>query len=195
MNYAVSAAEEIKEQLETVKSEQIVTFEKEILDAKRVFVCAAGRSLLAMKFFAMRLIQFEIVTYLVGEVCTPSIGKGDLLIVGSGSGSTPTMYTVAEKAKKAGARVALVTLNSEGKIAQFSDCVVQVGTRKIPESAMKYEEYDRDNFITVHGLWQYFRTGHSYTVGLCGMSINVAETYGSSDAEKKSCQFRIRGKI
>lgn len=148
-NYAVSAAEEIKEQLETVKSEQIVTFEKEILDAKRVFVCGAGRSLLAMKFFAMRLMQFEIVTYLVGEVCTPSIGKGDLLIVGSGSGSTPTMYTVAEKAKKAGARVALVTLNSEGKIAQLSDCVVQVGTRKIPESAMKYEEYDRDNFITV----------------------------------------------
>lgn len=147
--YAVCAADEIKQQLKTVESGQLRAFEKELMEAKRIFVCAAGRSLIAMKFFAMRLMQFEFTTYLVGEVCTPSIGKGDLLVVGSGSGSTPTMYAVAEKAGRAGARIALVTMNRNGKIAELSDCVIQVGTRNIPESAADFADCDPDNFVTV----------------------------------------------
>ena len=53
--------------------------------------------------------QIGLTVFLVGEVCTPSIGAGDLLIVGSGSGETGCTLTVVDKARAAGARVAGIT--------------------------------------------------------------------------------------
>lgn len=149
VDYSVCAAEEIKQQLQSVDPLQMGAFEDELMEAKRIFVAAAGRSLLAMKFFAMRLMQYEFTTFLVGEVCTPSIGNGDLLVIGSGSGSTPSMYAIAQKAKNAGARVVLVTLNPFGKICELADRVVIVGNRKIPEAALDYESCDSECFETV----------------------------------------------
>ena len=90
-------------QAELVALQQIVdglkdadteALEKEIAQAKRIFVGGAGRSLLSMKGFAMRLMQTGHETYLVGEVCTPSVQPGDLLIVGSGSGETKVTLDV-----------------------------------------------------------------------------------------------------
>jgi len=56
-----------------VKDADTGALEKEIAQAKRIFVGGAGRSLLSMKGFAMRLMQTGHETYLVGEVCTPSV--------------------------------------------------------------------------------------------------------------------------
>lgn len=83
---ALSELHTLKEIIKDVKDIELKALMKEINAAKRIFVGGAGRSLLSMKSFAMRLMQTGHETYLVGEVCTPSIQTGDLLIVGSGSG-------------------------------------------------------------------------------------------------------------
>ncbi len=80
---ALSELHTLQEIIKDVKDIELKALMKEINAAKRIFIGGAGRSLLSMKSFAMRLMQTGHETYLVGEVCTPSIQPGDLLIVGS----------------------------------------------------------------------------------------------------------------
>ena len=54
------------------------------------FIGGAGRSLLVSRFFAMRLVHSGHKVFMVGEVVTPAIKEGDLLILVSGSGGTAT---------------------------------------------------------------------------------------------------------
>ena len=98
----------------------------EILKAKRVFVGGAGRSLLMMKAFAMRLMHIGLASYVVGETNTPGIGPGDLLIVGTGSGSTRTTLSLVNSATSHGARTAALTASPEGDIPRACDLVLQL---------------------------------------------------------------------
>lgn len=99
---------------------------REIKSAKRIFVGGAGRSLLSMKGFAMRLMQTAHETFLVGEVCTPSVQPGDLLIVGSGSGKTQVTLDVVNKAKNYGARTAVLSMHPDAPIPRACDCVLTI---------------------------------------------------------------------
>ncbi len=73
--------------------------------ANRIFVSGAGRSGLVGRFFAMRLVHSGYDTSMVGEVVTPSIRKGDLLIVISGSGETEQLIAFTKKAQSEGAKI------------------------------------------------------------------------------------------
>ncbi len=57
-------------------------------EAGRIFIAGAGRSKLVGNFFAMRLVHGGYNVNVVGEIVTPSIKAGDLLIIISGSGET-----------------------------------------------------------------------------------------------------------
>jgi len=96
--------------------------------SKRMFVAGAGRSGLIGRFFAMRLMHGGYQAYIVGEIVTPSIQKGDLLIVISGSGETETMIAYVKKAKQQGAQIALITTKSSSTIGDMADYVFQIGT-------------------------------------------------------------------
>ena len=124
VRYALAEMEIIKRIVSGVDNSQIDALIHEMNTAKRIFVGGAGRSLLSMKGFAMRLMQTGYETYLVGEVCTPSIQPGDLLIVGSGSGETQVTLDVVKKAAAHGARTALITKNGDSRIAKEVGCVI-----------------------------------------------------------------------
>lgn len=96
--------------------------------AKHIFVAGAGRSGLIGRFFAMRLMHGGYQAFIVGEIVTPSIGKGDLLIVISGSGETETMIAFTKRAKELGASIALITTKSSSTIGDMSDVVFRIGT-------------------------------------------------------------------
>ena len=117
---ALASLNELQEIVETVEETELEQMQELILNSNRIFVGAAGRSLLAMKFLAMRLMQIGLKVYLVGEVCTPSIREGDLLLVGSGSGETAGMIAICKKAKAAGAEVAAFTKNRNSTIASIA---------------------------------------------------------------------------
>jgi len=97
-----------------------------ILAAKRVFVCGAGRSLLMMRAFAMRLMHIGVEAYVVGETITPAIADGDLLIAGSGSGQTRVTLATIQAAAVRGARTAVITAHGDSEIAKACDLVVVV---------------------------------------------------------------------
>ncbi len=96
--------------------------------ASRIFVAGAGRSGLIAKFFAMRLMHGGYDVYVVGEIVTPSIRTGDLLIVISGSGETETMIAFSKRAKELGAEIVLITTKDSSTIGDMANFVIQIGT-------------------------------------------------------------------
>jgi len=100
----------------------------EMLDsAKRIFVSGAGRSKLVGNFFAMRLVHGGYDVSVVGEIVTPSIKQGDLLIIISGSGETEQLIAFTKSAKKIGANIVLISSKSESTIGDMADAVFQIG--------------------------------------------------------------------
>ncbi len=95
-----------------------------IMDAQTVFVAGAGRSGLAMKSFAMRSMHIGFDTYVVGETVTPSITDKDVLLIGSGSGSTSSLVTSANKAEAIGATICLVTIDENSPIGKLADVIL-----------------------------------------------------------------------
>ena len=73
-----------------------------IIDSKTIFLMGAGRSGLAAKAFAMRLMHLGFDVYVVGETTTPAVQPDDLVIAVSGSGETPSIANLGVIAKKIG---------------------------------------------------------------------------------------------
>jgi 6-phospho-3-hexuloisomerase len=90
----------------------------------RVFVHGAGRSGLALRMTAMRLMHLGLPVHVVGEVTTPAIRGGDVLLTASGSGTTGGIVRAAENAAAAGARVAAITTAAESPLARLASAVV-----------------------------------------------------------------------
>ena len=100
----------------------------ELLDsAKRIFIAGAGRSKLVGNFFAMRLVHGGYDVSVVGEIVTPSIKNGDLLIIISGSGETEQLIAFTKSAKKVGAKIVLISAKNESTIGDMADAVFQIG--------------------------------------------------------------------
>lgn len=97
-----------------------------ILDCPHVFAAAAGRSGLLLRCAAMRLMHLDKPTYVVGEIVTPAIARGDLLLMVSGSGGTGSLVSMAQKAQQLGARTAVITANAESVLAGLADVTVKI---------------------------------------------------------------------
>ncbi len=113
----------IADQIDFRQAAQILPF---IKSAKRIFVAGAGRSGLAMRAAAMRLMHFGLTVFVVGETTTPAIAQGDLLIAASGSGTTGTIVKAAEKAIAAGARVVAFSTHTTSPLAHLCSLVVVI---------------------------------------------------------------------
>lgn len=96
--------------------------------ASRIFVSGAGRSGLIGRFFAMRLMHSGYDVSVVGEIVTPSIKKGDLLIIISGSGETEQLVAFTKRAKDIGAEIVLISAKSDSTIGDLADAVFQIGS-------------------------------------------------------------------
>ena len=81
---------------------------------------------MAMRALAMWLMHFGKKVFVVGDVTTPAIARDDLLVVGSGSGSTGSLQVMARRASSVGAKILLLTIVPQSAIGQLADCVVRV---------------------------------------------------------------------
>lgn len=117
---------ELEISLKSVDPKQTENLINAIIRSKSVFVTGAGRSLLMMRTFAMRLMQIGINTYVVGDTVTPAITTDDLLIVGSGSGETGTLKVIVNNAKQVGATIGLITINPNSTIGKLAEHTVEI---------------------------------------------------------------------
>ncbi len=121
---------EIRQVLSSISEEQtgqlIDEILKTVLRRKKIVVAGAGKVGMAMRAFGMRLGHLGFEAYTLGDSVVPSIGKGDLFLVSSGSGETQTIYDVVEIAHKNGARVVLVTGNPDSRMGRLAHTVVKI---------------------------------------------------------------------
>lgn len=117
---------ELKALLGKVSEEQCETLCRAMLAATRVFVTGQGRSGLIMRMAAVRLMQVGLTVHVAGDATTPPIRNGDLLVVASGSGETPSPVIHARRATASGASVALITSQPASTLASLADVVVYI---------------------------------------------------------------------
>lgn len=104
----------------------IQSFYEQCEHNNRLFILAAGRSLLMMKAFAMRLMHLGYEVHILDEVTCPAITDRDMLIIASGSGTTAGILEKAKKAKAKGSTIAVWTQNNLSPLAALSDICLSI---------------------------------------------------------------------
>ncbi|MCZ2846082.1 MAG: 6-phospho-3-hexuloisomerase [Candidatus Bathyarchaeota archaeon] len=121
----------VQEILSSVSKDQVEKMVKMMLEAKdhRILIIGVGRSGLIGKSFAMRLMHLGFNVYVMGETITPAIGKNDLIISISGSGTTKLVVIAAEIAKEVDAKIIAVSSHPDSSLGKIADHIVQIRGR------------------------------------------------------------------
>jgi 6-phospho-3-hexuloisomerase len=105
-----------------------------LAEARRVALYGVGREGLAMRGFAMRLFHLGMDVSVVGDMTTPPLGVGDLLVVSAGPGAFSTVLALMGEAHEAGART-LVFTAQPGRAAELADISVRVPAQTMADDS------------------------------------------------------------
>jgi 6-phospho-3-hexuloisomerase len=97
-----------------------------ILSAKRIAIYGAGREGLQMDGLAMRLFHLGLEVHVVGDMTVPPLGAGDLLLLSAGPGASNIGDALIKVAREAGARIAVVTAQPDGRTPKLADVVFHI---------------------------------------------------------------------
>jgi 6-phospho-3-hexuloisomerase len=97
-----------------------------IAAARRIALYGVGREGLQIKGFAMRLFHLGLQAHVVGDMNTPRLGAGDLLVVSAGPGGFSTVEALMGVAKRDGARTLVVTAQPGGACPRAADLVLTI---------------------------------------------------------------------
>jgi 6-phospho-3-hexuloisomerase len=79
-----------------------------------------------MRGFAMRLMHLGLAVYVVDDPTTPAIAAGDLLLIGSGSGHSPSLVGYATRAKALQVQIGLITAAESSPVGDHADVIVRI---------------------------------------------------------------------
>jgi 6-phospho-3-hexuloisomerase len=108
----------------------------EILHARRVACYGVGREGLMMKALCMRLMHLGLDAHFVGDMTTPPIGRGDLLIASAGPGAFSTVLALQGVSHRAAARVMVVTAQPDGEAPREADTVITLPAQTMASDRM-----------------------------------------------------------
>ena len=181
MNFIAAHIKKVATKLDTGS---VSTLLDSIMGAKKIFLLGAGRSGLAARAFAMRLMHMGFQVHVVGETTAPAVQPEDLVIAVSGSGETTSVANLGAIAKKIGSKLATITSNGDSTLGKISDVVVIIPGR--PKEDMEYEDYHERRMI---GYTQLAPLGTVFEItALVFLDAVISELMvktGSSEAELK----------
>ena len=101
--------EEMRSVFARVSPDAVGQLAQEIVKARRILVYGVGRTGLVLQGFAMRLMHLGLDGHFVGQLSAPPVASGDLLVCSLALGKLPTGEAIIGTARRAGARVAVIT--------------------------------------------------------------------------------------
>lgn len=126
-NLTTKMMDEHKEVFSLLSMEQLEQFMDAIAAADNIFVLGAGREGISLRGFAMRLAHMGKHAQWIWDDTTTGIKPGDLLVMSDGRGDIGSFSYIMQKAKDAGAKIALLTGNPDGvNIKKYADIVLFV---------------------------------------------------------------------
>ena len=105
---------------------QVDAVVERLAQARRIVVFGGGRERLQIMGFAMRLFHMGLQAAVEGDMTTPAVGPGDVLLVTCGPGYISTAQALMGVAKEAGAEVILITAQPKGRIAPLADMILHL---------------------------------------------------------------------
>ncbi|HMK45788.1 MAG TPA: 6-phospho-3-hexuloisomerase [Methanocella sp.] len=136
----LAIADHLVDVAENIDQSSLEEFARTLNSANRIFVMGAGRSGLVAKSFAMRLMHIGFQVYVVGEIVTPAVSTGDVVVAISGSGNTRTISEFGEICKKLNVRLVTVTSNSNSVLGRMSDLIILIDVKQRPQQSKEYME-------------------------------------------------------
>ncbi len=94
--------------------------------ARRIALYGVGREGLQIKGLAMRLHHLGLSASVVGDMNTPPLGRGDLLVVSAGPGFFSTVAALMRTATDAGAQTLCITAQPDGACPRVADIVLTI---------------------------------------------------------------------
>ena len=125
----LESVDDLMRVVKRLKVREMQAFERELLEASRVFVTGLGRSGLMARGFAMRLMHLGIRVFHVGDVITPSMEAGDLLVICSRTGRSKVLSHYIAIAHRVKGRVAAITTNPDSPVGSRADAIVRIDDR------------------------------------------------------------------
>ncbi len=181
MNFIAEHIKKVAVRLDTASVLELVNC---IIDSKKIFLMGAGRSGLAARAFAMRLMHMGYYVHVVGETTAPAVQPDDLVIAVSGSGETTSIANLGIISKKLGSKLATITSNKDSTLGKISDVVVMIPGR--PKEDIDYEDYQERRMI---GYTQLAPLGTVFEISaLVFLDAVISELMvrtGASEAELK----------
>jgi len=126
---AARACSELRAVLARVPRATLDAFAGELAAAARIALHGVGREGLMMRALTMRLHHLGLDAHPVGDMTTPPLGAGDLLVASAGPGRFATVEALLDVAEAAGARRVLVTARDDAELASRADLVVCLPAR------------------------------------------------------------------
>ena len=122
--WTTRASDELAGALAGVSPDEIERMTEEIVAAGRILCSGAGREGLMVRALCMRLMHLGRDAHMVGDMTTPPVGPGDLLIVSAGPGHSAVQEALMDRARDAGARTLVVTAQADGATPRAADVVI-----------------------------------------------------------------------
>ena len=121
-----AALSELGAAIEGVAISELEMLLDALTTARRIAVHGLGREGLMMRALAMRLFHLGLDAHVVGEMTTPPVRDGDLLLVSAGPGQFATIAALCEAASSAGARTACITAVPDERVPSACDLVLVI---------------------------------------------------------------------
>lgn len=128
-SWTQSACRELEDIARTVDPAAFDGMIQDLRGARHIALHALGREGLMMRALAMRLFHLGLPVHVGGDMTTPPLRTGDLLITSAGPGALDTTAALMTIVRKAGGRIVLLTAEPAAVLAPLADRVVLIPAR------------------------------------------------------------------
>ncbi len=143
------ACDEVAAVFTPASSDAATSLCEEIEGARRIACYGVGREGLMMRAFGMRLMHLGFDAHVVGDMTTPPVGPGDLLMVSAGPGAFSTALALIGVARDAGARTLVITAQPEGEAARRADVTIH-----LPAQTMADDRAPQTSLLPMGSLFE-----------------------------------------
>ncbi len=149
LGLGAGASAEIADCIAKIDPAQVEAMVWTIAKAKRIALYGVGREGLMMKALAMRLYHLGLDAHVVGDMNTPPLGTGDLLVVSAGPGMFSTVAALVGVAREAGASTACFTAQPDAQVPLMCDDVLV-----LPAQTMADDSGDNISILPMGSLYE-----------------------------------------
>ncbi|HLW59857.1 MAG TPA: 6-phospho-3-hexuloisomerase [bacterium] len=126
LNVRSQMVDEVRDVLLKIPEATTGAFADRLRVAQRVFTYGVGREGLVLRGFCMRLFHLGLDAHVVGDMTTPHLGPGDLLVTSSGPGYFSTVAALMGVARASDGKVTMLTANPGAELPGKADDVIVI---------------------------------------------------------------------